>query len=68
MFYERRPVYLISAISVEFGLEAYSVHDSSINMVKFIALLDVVNENGLNYALLGDNVSYHTGKTCEEYY
>ena len=68
MFYERKPVYLISAISAELGLEAYSVHDKSINTTKFTALLDIVNENGTNYALLGDNVSYHTSGAAEAYY
>ncbi len=68
MLYERKPVYLISAISAEFGLEAYSIHDKSPNTIKYCAILDVVNENGMNYAILGDNVSYHTSKMAENYY
>lgn len=66
--FETKPIYVVAAMSKEFGLEALHVYDWSIKSGNFIKILTDLTANGRRFVVAGDNVSYHDSKEARRSY
>ena len=66
--FEAKPVYVVAAISAEYGVESLRVYHKSINSDSFKLILPDIHSHGEYYCILGDNVKYHTSKALKKEY
>ena len=59
--YTLKPMYLVAAVSEEFGLEAAILSESAINSETYCQILKEVKKFGENFVLFGDNASRNDG-------
>lgn len=57
-----QPLYVNVAISEEFGIEAFRIHNDPITSKSFIKIFDEIDRNGTDYHCLADGASWHSSK------
>ena len=56
----------MAACSAENGMEAFELHQRSVNSVKFLNILEPLIALDPNFVLFGDGAPWHTSKLCKK--
>lgn len=50
---------MVAACIAEHGVEGFIIYRNHINSKMFVEIIDLIEKNGKNYVLLGDNATIH---------